>query len=163
MPFRRRDTPAPEPLSPAGARLTAITLLSRRDYTAHEIQIKLVERGASVEDAAATVASLVAARMIDDGRTAAAQVRTATHIKGRGRHRIARELSARGIDKALVHQTLADLTPEDEAAQIRRILAAKRVPAEPDPATRQKLFQHLMRRGFSTDVIARVLRTPLDE
>ena len=58
---------------------------------------------------------------------------------------------------------LAELTPEDEEAQIRRILKAKRAPTEPDPATRRKLFQHLMRRGFSTDAIARVLRTHLDE
>jgi regulatory protein len=162
MPFRRRDA-APEPLPSDRVRLTAITLLSRRDYTAHEIQKRLVEKGASAEDAAAMVASLIAERLIDDRRTAAAQVRTATQIKGRGRHRIARELEARGIGKDVVHQTLAELTPEDEEAQIRRILRAKRAPAEPDPATRQRLFQHLMRRGFSTDAIARVLRTHLDE
>jgi regulatory protein len=163
MAFRRRDAPAPEPLPPDRLRVTAITLLSRRDYTARELETKLVERGATADDAAATVAALIAERLVDDRRTAAAQVRTATQIKGRGRHRIARELVARGIDKDLVEETLADLTPEEEDAQIRRILTAKRVTAEPDPATRRKLFQHLMRRGFSTDAIARVLRTPLDD
>jgi len=155
---RRGDAAAPAPLTPARARVHAITLLSRREYTAHEIETKLIARGCSSGDAAMVIAALVADGLVDDRRAAAAHVRTAARIKGRGRHRIEHELAARGIAKEVVRDLLRDLTPEAEVAAIRRILVRKRTPPRPDPATRRRLFQHLLRRGFSSDAVAKALR-----
>jgi regulatory protein len=155
---RQRDAAAPAPLTPVRARVIAITLLSRREYTAHEVETKLVERGCAADDAATVIARLVAEGLIDDRRAAAAHVRTAARIKGRGRYRIERELEARGIAKDVVRDLLRDLTPEAEVAAIRRILVRKRSPPRPDPATRRRLFQHLLRRGFSSDAVAKALR-----
>lgn len=155
---RQRDAPASAPLTPARARVMAMTLLSRREYTAHEVQTKLVERGCSADDAATVIGALVGEGLVDDRRAAAAHVRTAARIKGRGRHRIERELEARGISAPIVREVLGDLTPQAELEAIRRILARKRTPPRPDPATRRRLFQHLLRRGFSSDAVARVLR-----
>ena len=146
------------PLTPARARVVAITLLSRREYTAHEIATKLVQRGCAVGDAASVIAALVAEGLVDDRRAAAAHVRTADRIKGRGRHRIERELLARGVEKHLVRELLGDLTPQAEREAIRRVLARKRMPPRLDPAARRRLFQHLLRRGFSSDAIQSVLR-----
>jgi regulatory protein len=149
---------ASAPLAPARARLLAIRLLSRREYTTHEVETKLLERGCSSGDAATVIATLVAQGLVDDRRAAAAHVRTAARIKGRGRQRIERELAARGIAKDVVRDLLRDLTPEAEVAAIRRILARKRIPPRPDPATRRRVFQHLLRRGFSSEAVAKALR-----
>lgn len=157
---RRRDAPAPEPLSLPQIRALALTLLSRREYTAHEVHDRLVRRGADPDAAHDVVASLVADRTIDDRRAAGAHARTAARVKGRGRLRIARELAARGVAKDVVRDAVDEVTPQAESDAIRRILAAKRMPAKPDLATRRKLFQHLLRRGFSADAIGKVMRRP---
>ncbi len=158
--FRSRRRPrAPEAsLSATDARIAALRLLTRREYTTAEITAKLIDRGCSTEDATSVVEGLVKDRLLDDRRAAGAHVRTALRVKARGRHRIARELESRGVDKTLTRELLGDVTPQDEDAAIRRILVARRAPANPDVAQRRKLFQHLLRRGFSTDAIARVLR-----
>jgi SOS response regulatory protein OraA/RecX len=91
-------------------------------------------------------------------------VRTASQIKQRGRLRIRRELEERGIDKATVGDALAALPADDDTAAIRRFLTRRRAPARPDPATRRRLFQQLLRRGFDAGAIARVLgRADRDE
>jgi len=155
---RSGDGAAPAPLTPARARVVAITLLSRREYTAHEVETKLLERGCSAETAATVIAALVAEGLVDDRRAAAAHVRTATGLKGRGRHRIERELAGRGIAKDVARDLLREMTPEAEVAAIRRILMRKQIPPRPDPAARRRLFQHLLRRGFSSDAVAKALR-----
>jgi regulatory protein len=160
---RPGDAAAPAPLTPARARVIAITLLSRREYTAHEVETKLLERGCSSETTTAVIAALVADGLVDDRRAAAAHVRTAARIKGRGRHRIEHELAVRGIAKDVVRDLLREITPEAEVSAIRRILTRKRIPPRPDPATRRRLFQHLLRRGFSSDAVAKALRTDKGE
>ena len=94
---------------------------------------------------------------MNDQRVAAAHVRTASAIKGRGRHRVARELEARGVAKAIIEDAVSSLAGADEAAAIRRILARKRWPARPTLAERRRMYQHLLRRGFPSDSIRRAL------
>src|SRR5262245_12986384 len=102
-------------------------------------------------------AALRADRTLDDRRVAEAHVRAASRVKRRGRLRIERELTARGIDRTTAHEALAALSPDDDLAAIRQVLARKRVPAKLDQAARRRIFQHLMRRGFSADAITKVL------
>jgi regulatory protein len=155
---RRRARAPDAPLSPAEARIAALRLLTRREYTTAEITAKLLDRGCTADVTGDVVAALARDGLLDDRRAAGAHVRTALRVKARGRHRIARELERRGIDKALTRDLLGDVTPQDEEATIRKILVARRVPADPDLPTRRKLFQHLLRRGFSVDAISKVLK-----
>ena len=85
------------------------------------------------------------------------------NLKLRGRGRIARELAARGVDAEVAGEALASLAPDADAEAIARILARKRVPARLDPAERRRIFQHLLRRGFSADAIGRALRDRGDD
>jgi regulatory protein len=147
----------------ASARATALALLGRRDYTAAELTDKLTARGYPAADVAATLAQLTGERLVDDRRVATAFIRTAIQAKGRGRYRIERELAARGIGRPLLHELLTTLAPEDELDAIRRIVARKRLPARPTPADRRRLFQHLLRRGFSAEAIGKVLRLRSEE
>jgi regulatory protein len=143
-------------------RVAALRMLSRRDYTAFELREKLLAKEHSPEDISAALESLAADRLLDDRRVAATFVRVASSLKGRGRLRIARELEARGVAKATIREVLEGLPAEDEQASIRRFLARKRLPARLSPPEHRRLFAQLIRRGFSADVIAKVIREPRD-
>lgn len=144
-------------------RLAALRLLGRRDYSTAELRERLVKKHFGAEDIAETLAALTDERLLDDRRVAASHVRVAASVKGRGRLRIARELEARGIERGLIHDALAALPAEDETAAIRAFLARKRVPDRITAAEHRRLFNQLLRRGFSADAIAKVFRTRRDE
>jgi regulatory protein len=155
---RRADEDPPAP-PPGSARAAAIRLLGRRDYTRAELRHKLVERGHPEDEVDDTLARLADERWLDDRRVAQAHVRTSARIKVRGRHRILRELQARGVDPGLAHEAAAAVSPDDELAAIAQILARKHVSERPSPAEHRRIFAHLLRRGFSADAITKALRS----
>ena len=140
------------------ARVVALRLLGRRDYTVAEMREKLIARGGDADDINTTIDGLIAEGLLDDRRVASAHLRTAARVKGRGRLRIARELAARGIAPDIVEDTVASLSDEEEASAVERLLVRKRLPPRMSMPERRRLFQQLLRRGFRADVIAKVLR-----
>lgn len=142
----------------AKVRGAALALLGRRDYTTAELRERLIEREHPPAEVDAVIAALVEDRTINDRRVAASHVRVSSQIKGRGRLRIRQELAARGIDRHLADELIAELPPEDEAASIAKFLSRKRFPAKPTAAERQKIFQQLLRKGFTSEAISRALR-----
>lgn len=135
----------------------ALALLSRRDYTTLELRNNLSDRGYSADDIDQLISGLTASGVLNDQRVAAAHVRTASRVKSRGRLRIARELSARGLSRAIIDEALAAVEKPDELAAIRKILDRKRWPAKPTIADRRRMYQHLLRRGFPSDAIQKAL------
>ena len=134
-------------------------MLSRRDHTVAEIREKLIGQEFDAAEVDEALSELHREGLLNDQRTAAAHARTASLVKNRGRLRIRRELEARGVDRAVVSQVLAELPEANDAAGIAKFLERKRVPPVIDPAARRRLFGQLMRRGFSADAIAAALRT----
>lgn len=140
------------------ARVAALRLLTRRDYTAAELRTKLLEKEHPEPEVVTAIADLTRDGFVNDRRVAVSFVRVASALKGRGRHRIERELEHRGVDKAIIREALATLPAADETASIRRFLERKTLPARLSPAEHRRLFGQLMRRGFSADLIARAIR-----
>ena len=143
--------------APSDARGTAFRLVARRDHTASELSDKLLDRGFDAETVARALDDLRARGVIDDARVAAAHVRTASAIKRRGRVRIARELAARGVASDVIDAALEPLAREDELASIRKILERKRWAPGAPLAQRQRIYRHLLARGFPADLIGRAL------
>jgi regulatory protein len=141
----------------ASARTAALRLLTRRDYTTAELRDKLASREYRAEEIDEALVNLAAQGLLDDQRAAAAHVGTAIRIKGRGRLRIQRELEARGLDRGVVRQALEALPASDEAAALERFLQRRHLPAHLAAADRRRLFQQLLRRGFTADLIARAI------
>jgi regulatory protein len=139
------------------ARVGALRLLGRRDYSAAELTNRLLDKGYPAEDVARVVGDLVADGSVDDRRLAHAYARSASTIKGRGRLRIKRELEARGVSAGLAAEATRALDNDDERATIARFIARKRGTAPLDRKRRQRLYGQLIRRGFSADLIARAL------
>ena len=139
------------------ARSAALTLASRRDYTARELSDKLHDRGFDADVIAAALDDLRARGVVDDARVAAAHVRTAAAVKGRGRVRIRRELIARGVAGDVIDAAMSGVAKDDELASIRKILERKRWRPGAPLKERQKIFRHLLGRGFPADLISKAL------
>ncbi len=155
----RSRSPRAAKAAPEGSpRPAALVLLGRRDYTTRELSDKLQAKGYPADAIDQALRSLAADGLLDDRRVAAAYVRTASQVKGRGRVRIAHELHARGVAKGIIDDVVSRLGPEDETQAIQAILARRRWPARPSLADRRRTFHHLLRRGFAPDVIAKAMR-----
>jgi regulatory protein len=140
------------------ARVVALRLLGRRDYTAAELRQRLTDRGFAPDLVEATLADLREQGLQDDTRAAHAHVRTASRVKGRGPYRIRHELQARGVPADAIDASTASLTPEDVRETLERLLARKHLTLPLPDDERRRLFQRLLRRGFSAEAIAEVLK-----
>ena len=136
----------------------ALALLGRRDYTASELRQRLIDKGHDKGEVDEQIESLMADGSVNDQRVAASHIRVASQIKGRGRMRIRQELQARGIAKAIIESLIAEMPAEDEDAAIQKFLSRKRIPEKLDTSARNKVFQQLMRKGFTGDAISKALR-----
>lgn len=159
---RTPSAPVPES-SPAKARIAALALLGRRDYTRAELGDRLIDKGYAPDDVATALAALAADGTVNDARVAAVIVRVASQVKGRGRLRIRQELMARGVDRHVADAALAGHAASDEAAALAKVLARKRLPSDLPQDQRRKLFQQLMRRGFSPEAIRTALKGGPDD
>lgn len=155
MPRHRADDEEPRPRG--SARLVALRLLGRRDYTQEELRRRLTDRGFPPDEIEAALDRLREEGFQDDARAAQAFVRTATHIKGRGPLRIRQELKARGVHADTISTATAGLTPEQVRTAIDQILTRKRITRPIPRDQRQRLFQHLIRRGFPADAVLKAL------
>lgn len=142
----------------ASVRGAALALLGRRDYTAFELRQRLIDKGHDAGEVDEQIASLIADGSVNDRRVAANHVRVASQIKGRGRMRIRQELIARGVARAVADGVLAELPAEDENTAIQRFLARRKIPDGLPAEARNKVFQQLLRKGFTADAISKALR-----
>jgi regulatory protein len=143
------------------AYVDALHLLGRRELSVRQLRERLREREHAGEDVDRAIDLLIENRALDDRRVAAAYVRTALKVKGRGRLRIQRELQAMGIEKDVAGEALAEAFGEvDERALIARALQKKLrgKPKIASPAEYGRLYQFLMRQGFSPAAVSAALR-----
>ena len=143
------------------AYLDALHLLSRRALTVTECRDRLLARQHPVDKVDAAIAHLLESAGLDDRRLALAHARTAVEIKGRGRLRVVRELQARGVDKEIAGEAVAEVFGEkDERSLVARALQKKLRgrPRPKDAAEHARLYQYLMRQGFTPAVVIDSLR-----
>ena len=144
----------------------ALKLLARRELSVEGLRARLRDREYADADIAAAIDRLLDAGALDDRRVARAHARTAAGVKGRGRLRVIRELHAMGIDRRVAAEAVAEVFGDvDERALIARAIQKKLRgrPTPKDTAERARLYQHLMRQGFSPAAIAHALGSHRDE
>lgn len=148
-------------MSSPSAYLDGLRLLARRELSVAGLRARLLHRDHPADQVDAAIAHLIETRALDDERVARAYARTAAKVKGRGRLRVMRELAGMGIAKATAAAALAEVFGElDERALIARALQKKLRGAQrvATPADRARLYQYLMRQGFSPAAIVAALR-----
>ena len=115
-------------------------------------------RGAPAPVAAEILADLIARGHLDDAAFARHWVATRS-ARGYGPARLRAELRARGVPESLVDAALS--AQGDDELERARAVARRRLPAlQRADRTRAaaRLRDHLVRRGYSTVVVARVVR-----
>ena len=137
-------------------------MLSRRALSVSEIRDRLRDREHGEADIDAAITRLLETGGLDDKKLAAAYARTAAEIKGRGRLRVIRELQARGVAKGIAAEAVGEVFGDkDERSLVTRALQKKlrhRVGRPLDAAEKARLYQYLMRQGFTPAVIVDSLR-----
>ena len=139
----------------------ALNLLARRELSARQLRERLIEREHGRDEIERAIEHLLETRALDDARVAAAYVRAALKIKGRGRLRIQRELSEMGIERDVAAEAIAEAFGDvDERALITQAIR-KKLHGRPKLASQAeyaRVYQFLMRQGFSPDAVNAVLR-----
>lgn len=133
----------------------AIAYLARREHSRAELARKLSAYG-SQEEIERVLNSLQDVKLLSDQRFAAAFIRSRAERFGVGRLR--QELRQRGVESELAEQELKtdDLPAEFERA---RVVWQKKFAEQPTDAKMwAKQARFLQSRGFSSDVICRVLK-----
>jgi regulatory protein len=139
----------------------ALRLLSRRELTVADCRARLLDREHSPADVEAAIARLIDAGSLDDARFARTYARSAVDVKGRGRLRVQQELQARGVAKETASAAVGEVFGDkDERALVARALQ-KKLRGRPKPANERdyaRLYQHLMRQGFTPSVVSAAIR-----
>jgi regulatory protein len=143
------------------AKAVALNYLSYRARTEKEVRTKLARKGFSETVADAVIERLYALHYLDDAAYARSFVSGRFRSRGYGPARIRGDLMRRGVDRPLIEDALEEVLEPEETLEAAKEQAEKRwarLASEPDPAKRRKkLSDFLVRRGFSYDVVRRVL------
>lgn len=148
------------------ARESAIRMLARRSYGAVELGKRMEGKGISPDVVRDVIGWLTERGWINDADYAAALVESRQRAL-RGRFMIRQELLQKGIDRAIVDESIA--RGIDEEQEIAAALRVARAAANQyldgamlSPLDRRKAWAkvagRLLRRGFSAEVVTRVLR-----
>ena len=145
--------------SPAEARSYAFKLLSYRARSIKEMSEKLCRKGFHEDNIASTIEYLIEIGLMNDESLASDLYRLTTDYKSLGKSGIKTFLMKRGINKDLVDETLAEHTSEMEEKTAmefaeKRMGILKKYPRD---VIKRRLWGLLQRRGFSYDVIKRVV------
>jgi regulatory protein len=143
------------------ARAQALAYPSTRARTRREVATRLHDGGIP-EDVADEVLDWLAARgLLDDAAYAGQYAESRRLGQGYGPERVRQELRRRGVDAETARAAVEERYDEDETLAMARAQAERRWPGlarEPDPRKRRKkLFDFLVRRGFSFDTARRAV------
>ncbi|MFW0790340.1 regulatory protein RecX [Gordonia sp. CPCC 205333] len=157
--------------SRASAWDAALRLLGARARSRDEMRKRLLRRGFEDSEVESAMSRLDSAGLLDDVEFASEWVRSRHANSGKGRIALRHELAAKGIDKAVAEDALADVDPDAEREIAAGLVAKKLTPsqmeqARTDRAGREKVFRRLVgmlvRRGYpqsmSIDVVNDALR-----
>lgn len=148
------------PDSADAAEDAALRILRGAGQSAAGLQRKLERRGYSAEAAAHAVRRCADAGYVDDAAMAASVA--ARHRRaGHGRARVAADLKAKGVAAELITEALDGQNDTEEAAAMtvaQQLWARTGASGAHDQRARMRVAGALQRRGFSSSLVARVLR-----
>jgi regulatory protein len=150
------------------AKLRAMNLLQKKDYTEKQLRDKLAE-GLYPQDIVDEAIEYVRGyRYLDDERFVRDYV--TYHMTTRSRNRIIQDLTQKGIKKEIIIPILEEVYEEEndssgvsvEEEQISKLLSKKHYSPEMDFKDKQKIMAFLLRKGYSMDSIRHVMECDSD-
>jgi regulatory protein len=140
------------------ARECALNVLSFRDRSKKEIRDKLVLKGYSPEIADTVIGDLGAVGLVDEKRFARAWIRDRLQFGHKGKRLARVELLKKGVAKDTIAEAFTE-EPLDEETIAREVVQkyANRLGALEPRKRKKRLYDLLLRRGFSFNLIQKVL------
>ena len=137
----------------------ALGLLARREHSRAELQRKLSPHAEDPQEIIDLLDDFTRRGWLSDARFAEALV----HDKQAkfGTSRLAYELRERGVEESVIRDQLAELK-DSELERARQVWQSKFGVLPEDTKARAKQMRFLQSRGFSFDVISKVLRGTSD-
>jgi regulatory protein len=132
----------------------ALGCLARREHSRAELRRRLAPHAEFQDQLERLLDELEAGRLLSDRRFAEVMVRSRGERFGAAR--IGQELRAHGIGAALVREAIGGLA-RTELQRARLVWRKKFASSPADAAARARQMRFLAQRGFSTDVIRRVV------
>lgn len=159
------ETPA-RPLDPERARVRtlqrAVKLLAAKPRSVGELRERLLEKSWTDERAVeAALKKLEEYGYLNDEQFAKGFAAARVRQKPMGRTRVARDLAQKKIDKEKANEALEKVFEETPETQLIDEAAARYISSRGRPQTRQeskRLFDFLLRRGFSIDLVINKVR-----
>jgi regulatory protein len=142
------------------ARALAYRYLSHRDRSARETADHLKKKGFEEAVVQETLQFLKEANYLDDRRFAEHWARTRAENRQFGKYRLRQELIGKGLPQDLIDETLDTLFETIKEIDLARAVVEKKMPSMQDLDTdkrKRRLVGLLQRKGFSTDIIYKVL------
>ncbi len=149
---------------PKRAKMRSMKLLENKDYTEKQLRDKLKQGEYPKEAIEEAVSYVKSYHYIDDDRYAAAYIEY--HMENKSRQRIFQDLLKKGIDKARIEKQWEKLElmglQGNEEEMIRALLEKKHYFEKPaDIKEQRRVYAFLMRRGFSGDLVRKVMNTEI--
>ncbi|MBE6376370.1 MAG: regulatory protein RecX [Lentisphaerae bacterium] len=146
------------PKEPPSALAKAMKFLAARPLSEFELLTKLRRAGYPDHECDNAIAECVKRHYLDDSQLTADCV-DLLHQRNLGARQIKQKLLRRGLDKEEITGLLND-SPDDEIEAAERAMEGKLrlLTREPDPRKkREKLFRFMISRGFSPDLIFKLM------
>lgn len=153
-----------EALSRAVGRLRvfdrAVGLLALRARSARDLRTALRRRGATASDSQSVIEELVGLGLLDDQAYARAVAHGRATATGMSRRRVTQVLARKGVDPRVADEAAREAFEGVDETEAALQVAAKRLRSLEkldDAVRRRRLHAFLARRGFSSEVVRRVL------
>ena len=135
----------------------AMHLLEQQERTEKQLRDKLAQGGYPKQCIEQAIAYVKSYHYVDDYRYATVYIRYRQEKESR--QKLTQKLMMRGISKDIIMQALEEEFVTDECEQIKELLKKRHYdPDNADEATRRKTAQFLMRKGFKSRDVFRVMR-----
>jgi regulatory protein len=138
----------------------ALACLARREYSRAELARRLAPHAETTEALERLLDDLERRKLLSDARYA--EARTVSLGRRYGTRRIQHELRSKGLSESLVDEAVANARV-DELARARAVWTKKFGAPAADAAGRAKQARFLAGRGFTFDIIRRVIGSVPDD
>lgn len=152
--YPSRKTEPQKTLTGTRLRSYAFALLTRREYSKMELLDKLKQYAINEQEVIDLVDELAEQHYQSDQRVAE-QLVASQMRKGKGVYRIKQALQAKGLDSDLVEDDLQDIDWFEQAYQLKVKKFGTDVATDPKQKAKQVRF--LQYRGFTMDIILKVI------
>jgi regulatory protein len=143
------------------AKNAAYRLLTYRPRSRAEIEAKLHDKEFNDAIIGAVVADLARLGYVNDLQFAHDWTRSRIRLRGFGRRRIGLELKNKGIGQEMIREVFAEVFSEETESETAKRVVEKRLntmKALDRESRRRRLSGFLERKGFSFEIIRKVLR-----